>query len=138
LASTEDIITMVLDLSTATTGSTFEPGTYPFGFNPFDAADTGFTGQVLTATTLTLAFTDFNPGERFRFTIDLDDDTDVVEGASIAGSTVTATFAATGDIVAVMADAGGNDADWSAVPEPDTVALLLAGLAGLTWGSRRR
>jgi hypothetical protein len=77
-------------------------------------------------------------GRRFRFTIDLDDDTDVVEGASIAGSTVTATFATTGDIVAVMADAGGNDADWSAVPEPNTVALLLAGLTGLAWGGRRR
>jgi len=138
LVSTEDVITMVLDLSTAATGTTFEPGTWPFGFNPFDAAATGFTGEVLTATTLTLTFTDFNPGERFRFTIDLDDDTDVVEGASIAGSTVTATFVVSGDLVAVMADAGGDAADWSVVPEPNTVALLLVGLTGLAWGGRRR
>jgi hypothetical protein len=138
MGSTEDIITIVLDLSTAATGSTFEPGTWPFGFNPGDAVATGYTGEVLTATTLTFTFTDFNPGERFRFTIDLDDDTDVVEGTSIAGSTVTATFAITGNIIAVMADDGGNDANWSAVPEPNTVALLLAGLTGLAWGGRRR
>jgi hypothetical protein len=133
LVSTEDIITMVLDLSTAATGTTFESGTWPFGFNPLDAAATGFTGEVFTATTLTLTFTDFNPGERFRFTIDLDDDTNVVEGASIAGSTVTATFGVTGDVVAVMVDDGGSAADWSAtaVPEPSTASLLLLGLAAV-------
>ena len=57
---------------------------------------------------------------------------------SIAGSTVTATFAVTGDIVAVMADTGGSTAAWSAVPEPNTLALLSAGLTGLAWGGRRR
>jgi hypothetical protein len=133
LASTEDIITVVLNLSTAATGTTFEPGTWLFSANPFDIAATGFTGEVVTATTLTLTFTDFNPGERFRLKIDIDDDTNVVEGASIAGSTVTATFGITGDVVAVMADDGGSAADWSAtaVPEPSTASLLLLGLTAI-------
>ncbi len=140
LSSTEDIITVVFDLTTAATGTTFEPATWPFVADAGDAAATGFTGEVVTATTLTLTFTDFNAGESFRFTIDLDDNTNVVQGASIAGSTVTATFAITGDVVAVMADAGGNTSDWSAsaVPEPNTLALLGLGLIGLAWRGRFR
>ena len=136
--STEDIITVVYDLSTAAIGTTFEPGTWAFAANGGDAAATGFTGYVVTATTLTLTFTDFNAGEVFRFTIDVDDDSNVVEGASIAGSTVTATFTNFGDLVAVMADSGGDTADFSAVPEPGTLPLLAAGLIGLAWGGRRR
>ncbi len=138
-SSTEDILTVVYDLSTAVTGTTFEPGTWAFSANPGDIAATGFTGEVVTATTLTLTFTDFNAGERFRFTIDLDDNNNEVQGASIAGSTVTATFAISGDLVAVMADTGGDTAAFSAaVPEPGTWALLAAGLIGLAWGGRRR
>ena len=140
LASTEDIITVVFDLSTAVTGTTFEPGTWAFSANPGDAAATGFTGEVLTATTLTLTFTDFNAGELFRFTIDVDDDDNIVQGASIAGSTITATFSISGDIVAVMTDTGGNTADYfgSTVPEPGTFTLLGLGLTGLAWKGRRR
>ena len=137
-ASTEDILTVVFDLSTAVTGTTFEPGTWAFSANPGDVAATGFTGEVVTATTLTLTFTDFNPGESFSFTIDLDDNNNVVQGASIAGSTVTATFAITGDVVAVMADTGGDTADYSAVPQPGTLPLLAAGLIGLAWVGRHR
>lgn len=139
-ASTEDILTVVYDLSTAVTGTTFESGTWPFAPNPFDVTDTGFTGAVLTATTLTLAFTDFNAGELFRFTIDADDDNSIVQGASIADSTVTATFTIYGDVVAVMADTGGDTANYAAstVPEPGTFALFGLGLTGLAWGRRRR
>ena len=136
-ASTEDIVMVVFDLSTAAIGTTFEPGTWAFAANPFDVAATGFTGYVVTATTLTFTFTDFNAGEPFRFKIDLDDDDNVVQGASIAGSTVTSTFAIFGDVVAVMADTGGDTAAFSAAPEPNTVVLLGLGLTCLAWGRRR-
>ncbi len=137
-ASTEDIITVVYDLSTAFIGTTFQPLTWPFSANPGDVLATGFTGHSVTDTTLTLTFTDFNAAESFRFTIDVDDDNSVVQGASIAGSTVTATFAIFGDLGAVMADTGGDTANFSAaVPEPGTLALLAAVLAGLAWGGRR-
>ncbi len=140
VTSTEDILSVVIDLSTAAVGTTFQPGTQPFIANPGDAAATGFTGQVITATTITLTFTDFNAGESFNFTIDLDDNNNVVQGTSIAGSQVTATFAITGGLTAVMAGTGGNTANWSAtaIPEPNTLALLGLGVTGLAWGGRRR
>jgi hypothetical protein len=141
LSSTEDITMVVFDLTTAANnGTIFDFLEYPFVADAGDITATGFTGEVVTATTLTLTFTDFNAGESFSFTIDLDDNNNVVGGGSIAGSTVTATFAITGDVAAVMADAGGNTSDWSAaaVPEPGTLTLLSLGLTGLAWGGRRR
>ena len=139
-SSTEDILTIVIDLSASSPASTFEPGTHPFVANPGDIVTTGFTGEVVTATTITLTFTDFNAGETFNFTIDLDDNNNVANGASLAGSQVTATFAITGGLAATMADSGGSTANWTAtaIPEPNTLALLGLGLTGLAWGGRRR
>ena len=138
--STEDIVMVVFDLSTASIGTTFDSVDWAFDFNMSEGTAAGFTGYSVTNTTLTLTFTDFNAGESFRFTIDVDDDSNVVEGASIAGSTVTATFAIYGDVVAVMADTGGDTADYfgSTVPEPGTLTLLGLGLTALAWKGRRR
>jgi hypothetical protein len=142
LTSTEDILSVVIDLSTAVGSVTFEPGTHPFVADAGDAAATGFTigTEVVTATTITLTFSDFNAGETFNFTIDLDDNNGVVQGSNITGAEVTATFALTGGLTALMVDGGGDTANWTAtaIPEPNTLALLGLGLTGLAWGGRRR
>jgi hypothetical protein len=138
--STEDILSVVISLTNAATATTFDTTDQPFVPIAGSTGYTGFTNPDNQTITLTFAPGGFNPGETFSFTIDLDDNNNIVGGNSIELSQVTATFAITGGLTATMADAGGNASTWTAtaIPEPNTLALLGLGLTGLAWGGRRR
>jgi hypothetical protein len=147
-SSTEDILTIVIDLTNAAAaGTEFDivgGGSFGFSASGAEIAEVGFQSAVVGGAnmTLTLTFNDFEAGETFDFTIDLDHSNPggaIVDGADLAGSEITATFAITGGLTAVMADAGGMNAGWvAAIPEPNTLALLGLGMTGLAWGGRRR
>ena len=140
-----DITTLVIDFSTvATSPVDFDEGDFVFVAGP-EAAATGFVTDVTTPGLMTLTFTDFNAGESFTFTIDVDDNNARVDSSRMAGATVTATFDVLGsptNVAAFMVAGGANDTNWSdsatVVPEPGTLALLSLGLTGLAWGGRRR
>ena len=140
-----DITALVIDFSTVTTAPvSFDEADFPFVAGP-EAAATGFVADVTTPGLMILTFTDFNAGETFTFTIDVDDNNFRVQSVRIAGATITATFDIMGiptDVVASMIAGGAYDTNWSnsatVVPEPGTLTLLGLGLTGLAWRGRRR
>jgi multisubunit Na+/H+ antiporter MnhC subunit len=143
--SQDSITQIVIDLSTATT----LPVTFDETGSAFTVTlegGTGYTGYSINGanTVLTIGFTDFDPGESFNFTIDVDDNNNQVDAARIAASTVTATYMVGGGTTldAFMVAGAGRTASWTAstdvvVPEPESLPLIGLGLIGLAWRRRR-
>ena len=115
----------------------------PTGFVALSAAEQASLDETQT---LTLEFTDFDPGETFFFTTDLDDTFGYrVSGREFAYATVTATFIGpglgVGGVTLSAAYFGDPDNLWravtridssvQAVPLPAGFWLLVSGLAAI-------
>ena len=132
------------DLSGSETS--FDPREEPF--RVLNDGGTGFDGMFIsTALTLELSFLDFDPGETFIFSVEVDDDIGFTTTRDFRGSLLEVTFAAAPPNVLssvfnrrgramVLADVNGNGGGGGNVPEPAGASLLLLGLYGL-WRSRR-
>lgn len=152
------ITSIVIDTSTSASGVIFDtvtggPGNddgQPFVADAVSAADTGFlsvSGDTDGSQQITLSFTDFDPGETFSFTVDLDDAALFVNGIDFAGSTLTAVFdGALIDPTTLTATYSGGhtsalatvSGEVTVVPVPAAVYLFGSGLLGLLGMSARR
>ncbi len=145
-SSATGILTVSYNL--APSQASFDSGDAPFTVLG-GGGGTGFTGMFnATGTSLTLNFTDFDPGETFSFRVDVDDNIGFTFGFDFEDSILQVAFDAAAPNGA-MATFRGTDlrrlgsatatlrADVN-VPEPGTAALLLLGLTGLLGVRRRR
>ena len=128
----------------------FDPADSPFAV--VSGGGTGFTGMfTATATTLTLNFTDFGPGETFSFRVDVDDNIGFTLGRDFEDSLLQVTFANATPNMAMAAFVGNDlrrlgsatavvraNVNVGNAPEPGTAGLLLLGLTGLLKARRRR
>lgn len=144
-SSATGILTVRYNL--APSQASFEPGDSPFSV--ISGGGTGFNGMFnATSTSLTLNFTDFDPGETFSFRVDVDDNIGFTFGFDFEDAILQVVFDAAAPNTA-MAAFNGTDlrrlgsaiatvrADVN-VPEPGTAGLLLLGLTGWLGARRRR
>jgi hypothetical protein len=140
--SEADLTMVAIDLSLSAENAYFDPAGSPF--TVVGANDVGFDGNFsLTGTQLiTLVFSDFQAGELFTFSIDIDDDFGTTQGADFAGSTLTASFQGeTQSPQAIYAETGQfTAAAITAIttPEPGTLSSLSLGLIALGMARRRK
>lgn len=144
-SSATGILTVRYNL--APSQASFDPGDDPF--TVVSGGGAGFTGMFnATATSLTLNFTDFDPGETFSFRVDVDDNIGFTFGFDFEDSILQVAFDAAAPNSAMAAFRGTDlrrlgsatvtvRADVN-VPEPGTAGLLLLGLTGLLGARRRR
>lgn len=145
-SSATGILTVRYNL--APSQASFDPGDSPFAV--ISGGGTGFTGMFMNVnaagTTLTLNFTDFDPGETFSFRVDVDDNIGFTLGFDFEDAILQVVFDAAGSPTAMAAFNGtGRLGSATAtlradvnVPEPGTAGLLLLGLTGLLGARRRR
>jgi hypothetical protein len=143
-SSATGILTVRYNL--APSQASFDPGDDPF--TVVSGGGTGFTGMFnATRTSLTLNFTDFDPGETFSFRVDVDDNIGFTFGFDFEDAILQVAFDAAAPNGAMAAFRGTDlrrlgsatatvRADVN-VPEPGTAGLLLLGLTGLLRARRR-
>jgi hypothetical protein len=142
--SEADLTMVAIDLSLSAENAYFDPAGSPF--TVVGANDVGFDGNFsLTGTQLiTLVFSDFQAGELFTFSIDIDDDFGTTQGVDFAGSTLTASFLGEetqSSPQAIYAETGQfTAAAITAIttPEPGTLSSLSLGLIALGMARRRK
>jgi hypothetical protein len=123
------------------------------------AAETGFlgsTGIADGATSFTLFFNDFDVNETFGFELDVDTpcgslscqgSASLVTGSEFAGTTIKGTFGGqqfqTTELTGTFARTGATTAqstlngDIEPVPEPQTIGMMVAGLAAIAFRMRK-